>query len=257
MHGAGGCGSAVIASTDHPLVKRIAASQREGRRGERLVVVEGRRAIDGVLAAGWRAEVLLVRDGHEPLASWQAVAMSERVCARLSQAATPSGYLGVFPCPVPLALDVAAGGLIAAGVADPGNLGTLLRTAAAFAVRQVVVAGGCDPWSAKVVQAAAGCLPLLAIHDSGPAPACAGGAPRCALVVSGGAAPSAVMPGPRWLVVGSEAHGVPGEWLAACEERLSLPMPGGTESLNAAVAGAIALWALGPGRIPASGARGG
>jgi TrmH family RNA methyltransferase len=50
--------------------------------------------------------------------------------------------------------------------------------------------------------------------------------------------------GPRWLVVGGEANGIPAEWLAVCGERLTLPMPGGTESLNAAIAGSIAAYLL-------------
>ena len=63
-------------------------------------------------------------------------------------------------------------------------------------------------------------------------------------MVSGGVVPTALARGPRWLVVGGEANGVPPEWLAACAERLTLPMPGGTESLNAAMAGSIAAYLL-------------
>ena len=113
--------------------------------------------------------------------------------------------------------------------------------------RQVVLVGGADPWSHKVVQASAGALATLVVHRLDPddgLSVLAGGAPRCALVVSGGTAPDLLVQGPRWLVVGSEAHGIRAEWSAACEERLTLPMPGGTESLNAAMAGAIACWEL-------------
>jgi TrmH family RNA methyltransferase len=66
----------------------------------------------------------------------------------------------------------------------------------------------------------------------------------CALVARGGDAPERLPRRPRWLVVGGEAHGIPESWLPRCDERLTLPMPGGTESLNAAVAGAIACWLL-------------
>ncbi|GDY12267.1 23S rRNA methyltransferase [Planctomycetota bacterium] len=239
-----------IASTDNPLVRRLVRSAADGRRGERLVQVEGRRAIAELLAAGWRPEALLVREDLDLPPGWNATMASARVLAKVSQAATPSGYLAAFPLPPTAVLDPAAGGLVLAGLSDPGNVGTLLRTAAAFACRQVVIASGCDPWSAKVVQSTAGCLASLAIHDLGDQAAAtiAGGAPCCGLVVAGGRQPADLPPGPRWLVVGNEAHGLPEAWQALCVQRLTLPMPGQAESLNAAVAGAIALWALGPGR---------
>jgi tRNA G18 (ribose-2'-O)-methylase SpoU len=62
-------------------------------------------------------------------------------------------------------------------------------------------------------------------------------------VVAGGADPAMAPAGPRWVVVGSEAHGIRADWLACCEERLTLPMRG-VESLNAAIAGAIACYVL-------------
>jgi TrmH family RNA methyltransferase len=173
--------------------------------------------------------------------------MGERVAVRLSQASTASGYLAAFPEPPAPAIDLSLGGIVLVGVADPGNAGTLIRTAAALALSQVVVAGGADPWATKVVQASAGAIAAVRLitQISGPE-ALAGGAPRCALVVSGGSPPAALIPGPRWLVIGGEANGIPDDWLAACEERLTLPMPGGTESLNAAVAGSIAAYLLRP-----------
>ena len=237
----------MLTSPDNPLVRRLVACQDpRKRREEGLVVVEGRRAIDGCLSAGWLPAHLLVREDLTPPAHWPpATPMGARVADRLSQASSPSGYLAAFPEPVVPALDIHAGGLLLAGVADPGNTGTLIRTAAALALPQVVIAGGADPWAAKVVQATAGSIAAVTIHILGDHPELlTGGAPRCALVVSGGQPPSALKPGPRWLVVGGEANGIPERWLATCAEHLTLPMPGGTESLNAAVAGSIAAYLL-------------
>jgi TrmH family RNA methyltransferase len=64
------------------------------------------------------------------------------------------------------------------------------------------------------------------------------------LVVRDGQPPEAFAKRPRWVVVGGEADGLRPEWIAACQERLTLPMPGDAESLNAAVAGAIAAYLL-------------
>lgn len=237
----------MLTSTDNPLVRRLVACQDpRKRREEGLVVVEGRRAIDGCLSAGWQPVHLLVREDLSIPAHWPAATpINDRVASRISHASSPSGYLAAFPEPPTPALDVARGGLVLAGVADPGNTGTLIRTAAALALPQVVLAGGADPWAAKVIQATAGTIASvnLLVQAGGPE-LLAGGAPRCALVVSGGTPPTALKPGPRWLIVGGEANGIPEAWLAACEERLTLPMPGGTESLNAAVAGSIAAYLL-------------
>ncbi|MCK6491713.1 MAG: hypothetical protein L6R48_26000, partial [Planctomycetes bacterium] len=100
------------------------------------------------------------------------------------------------------------------------------------------------PWSAKSLQATAGAAARLAIA-SADAPAALAPGRLCGLVVAGGQPPEALPPAARWLVVGGEANGIPPEWLAACAETCTLPMPGGTESLNAAVAGSIAMYLLG------------
>jgi TrmH family RNA methyltransferase len=244
--------SEVITSPDNPLIKRLARlHQARHRREDGLFLAEGRRTIDALLAAGCRADALLLRDGEALPEGWPTAAVrvvGERVAQKLSQASTACGFIAALAAPAPPALDAAAGGLVLAEIGDPGNLGTLLRSAAAFGVGQVALIGGADPFAHKVVQATAGTLASVALHqfeaEAGLAPL-RGGAPCCALVVSGGVAPARLAPGPRWLVVGSEAHGLRAEWLAACSERLTLPMPGRVESLNAAVAGSIACYLLG------------
>lgn len=234
-------------SADNVLVRELRLLHRpEGRRQAQAVLVEGQRAIAGCLAAGWQADVILIPPDADAPSDWPASRpCSPRAAQRLTQARTASGWFARFPVPTPPTLDPTAGGLVVVGIADPGNLGTLLRSAAAFAYRQVVIVGGADPWGAKVVQATAGALGGLALHvwpESQLPQALAGGAPLTALVVSGGSAPEDLAPGPRWLVVGSEAHGLDATWTKACRDRLTLPMPGPVESLNAAIAGAIACY---------------
>lgn len=236
-----------IRAADNPLVKQLAAlHDAAGRRAANAFLIEGRRAIDGLLQAGWKPLQLLVREGLEIPAAWpEPVVLGERAAAKASAASTPSGYLAVFPLPEAPPLDRAAGGLVLAGVSDPGNLGTLLRTAAAFGVRQVVCAGGADPFGSKAVQSSAGAIAALHLHRCTDATVLTGGAPLCALVPRGGLPPDDCPSGARWLVVGGEADGIPDAWLAACTQRLTLPMPGAAvESLNAAVAGAVAMYAL-------------
>ena len=238
-----------LASPDNPLVKELRLLHKaEGRRAANAFLVEGRRAIDGFLAGGLRPDVLLHPSAEPAPAHWPPARETHaRVAARLSQSTTPSGWFARFSIPHPGPLDPAAGGLVLAGVSDPGNAGTLMRSAAAFGIGQVVVVGGADPWSHKVVQASAGALATVRVHVLDPAAGLAplrSGARVAALVVAGGADPATVGPAPRWLVVGSEAHGLPTDWLSDQDERLTLPMPGQVESLNASVAGSIACYLL-------------
>jgi TrmH family RNA methyltransferase len=242
---------AFISAPDNPLIKRLVQlHDAPARREQCAFLAEGLRLIDGFIQAGWQPLELFIREGLEKPGHWpEATTISARVAQRLSSATTASGYVALFALPTPPPIIVADGGLILTGVADPGNVGTLIRSAAAFGIRQVVLDGGADPFGPKAVAATAGALALVAIHRGGPE-LVAGGAPACALVVSGGVAPSALPPGRRWLVVGGEANGIPSVWLQACCEFLTLPMPGGTESLNAAVAGSIAAYVLSVGLLP-------
>jgi TrmH family RNA methyltransferase len=238
-----------LLSPANPLIKRLVhLHDARGRREQGLFLVEGRRAIDECLTAGLTPAHLLVRDDCPPVASWPAATLvSARAMERLSQASSPSGFLAAFAIPSAPALRPDEGGLILAAVADPGNLGTLLRTAAALGIRQAVLIGTADPWGPKSVQSSAGAMARVAIHTPElPAAlqALAGATPLCALLPRGGLAPDELVPRARWLVVGGEAHGIPPELLTQCREQVTLPMPGGTESLNAAIAGAIACYLL-------------
>lgn len=235
-------------SHENPLVRELRSLRRpEGRRAAQALLVEGFRAIEGFREAGWQADLLLHPSDTQAPATWvDARPVGAKAAARLTQASTPSGWFARFPLPTPPPLDGAAGGLALCEVADPGNLGTLIRSAAAFGVAQVAVIGGADPWSHKAVQASAGALAAVALHCLDPQRGLEplAGTARAALVVSGGVDPATLQSAPRWLVVGSEAHGLRSEWLSMCEERVSLPMRGPVESLNAAIAGAIACYLL-------------
>ncbi|MEZ5310951.1 MAG: RNA methyltransferase [Microthrixaceae bacterium] len=139
--------------------------------------------------------------------------------------------------------------LMMVDVADPGNVGTLLRAAEAAGCVGVVVAGNCaDPFSPKVVRASAGSLfripvasevdPVHAIRNLATA-----GVTAFATVIEGGVHPeSADLGGAVAIVVGNEAHGLDGDTIAACDGSVSIPMSGRVESLNAAMAATIVLF---------------
>jgi TrmH family RNA methyltransferase len=125
-------------------------------------------------------------------------------------------------------------------VGDPGNVGTLLRAADAFRAGVALSEGCADPTGPKAVRASMGSLfrvPLSAF-DEPPGK-------RVALVPNGGVPlPELQVAGNVVLVLGAEREGLPSELLERCDERASIPQPGGGESLNVGVAGAIALYEL-------------
>ena len=125
-------------------------------------------------------------------------------------------------------------------VGDPGNVGTLLRAADAFGAGVALSEGCADPTGPKALRASMGSVfrvPLCGFDE----PA----RKRIALVPSGGVPlPELQLDGEGVLVLGAEREGLPSEVLERCEERASIPQPGGAESLNVAMAGAIALYEL-------------
>lgn len=125
-------------------------------------------------------------------------------------------------------------------VADPGNVGTLLRAADAFGAGVALSDGCADPTGPKAVRASMGSLfrvPLSGFDEPS--------GNRVALVPSRGIPlPELDSGGDIVLVLGAEREGLPAEVLDRCDERASIPQPGGGESLNVAMAGAIALYEL-------------
>jgi TrmH family RNA methyltransferase len=137
--------------------------------------------------------------------------------------------------------------IVLAGVGDPGNVGTIIRSAAAAGAVVLITEGTADPFNPKTVRASAGAVlrtPLAEVASSGLVGQLgAAGIPVWVADAGGGATPDeTALDGPVALVVGNEAHGVPPEIVAAATGRLHLPMVGATESLNVAMAASILLF---------------
>jgi TrmH family RNA methyltransferase len=125
-------------------------------------------------------------------------------------------------------------------VADPGNVGTLLRAADAFGAGLALSSGCADPTGPKALRASAGAIfrvPLARFDEAPP--------PRVALVSRDGEPlPALELPARVTLVLGAEREGLPAEVAEACELRATIPQPGAAESLNVAMAGTVALYEL-------------
>jgi len=219
----------VITSRDNERLKLLRKLRdRRWRDKLGLFAVEGEDLVAAASAAGVEAvDVLEAGETVAPelLAEVSSLAHPPRVVAVYRRDDLPHGLR-----PVTLALW---------RVGDPGNVGTLLRSADAFGAGVALSAGCADPTSPKALRASMGSVfrvPLAPFEQ----PA----GRRLALVPHGGTPlPELATGGELVLVLGAEREGLPPEVLAACDERVSIPQAGG-ESLNVAMAGTIALYEL-------------
>jgi TrmH family RNA methyltransferase len=166
--------------------------------------------------------------------------ITPELLASVSTLPHPARVIGIFrrdDLPVG-ALPV---GLALWRVTDPGNVGTLLRTADAFGPASVSLSPGCaDPTGPKALRASAGAIfrvPLAPFDDAA--------RPRVALVAGQGAPlPELALGEPATFVLGAEREGLPDDVVRACDEVAHIPQSESAESLNVAVAGAVALYEL-------------
>jgi TrmH family RNA methyltransferase len=173
--------------------------------------------------------------------------VADGVLARVTDTVTPQpvAAIGRFADVSPGTAASAAGplALVLVGVRDPGNAGTLLRSAEAAGAGAVLFCdGSVDPYGPKCVRASAGSVFRVAVTRAGEALGClsSAGLGTVATVARGARSYDEVdLAGPVALVLGSEAHGLPGDVAARVERAVTIPMAGRTESLNVGMAGTI------------------
>ena len=241
-----------ISSRQNPERKKcVALKKKKERHAQRKFIAEGENVCATLCAAGWKPLQLYVT--QQRLDSAQKIVADDiitiitiEVIEKMSQAHTPSGIVGLFQLPKRPKPKQLASGIVLANVTDPGNMGTLIRTCVAMGCTSVVIVGGADPWAHKVVQASAGAIANVDIFSWSWEKLLKnkGNKQLVALVVQNGTNLEKIDKKNALLVIGNEAHGIPTAWVEQCDERVTLPMPGKTESLNAAVAGSIALYIL-------------
>lgn len=242
----------------------VALQRRKERAREGLFVAEGVRVVEELLAADIVLHSVVVSPSLEDSERGRALAVRaaaradvERVTdaelGRLAATETHQGVLAVAEIPLhhleQRSPPADALVLVLDGVQDPGNLGTLVRTADAFAVYGVIaLPGTVDCWNPKVVRAAAGSLfrtPVAYAPAAATADWLRAQAFRVYAADAGGAPIDDVSrSGRRALVVSNEGAGLSAEAHAMADARVAIAMPGRAESLNVAVAAGILLHAL-------------
>lgn len=233
------------------LVKELARlKEPRGRRQQGRFLVEGLGTLQEALATGALQLLLVDREGSElALAALRAgveVALAgEGVLDRLAPSQTSQGALGVASLRL-AGVDEIRGAdflLFLEDVGDPGNVGTLLRTAWACGVDGVVLDGGADPFGPKVVRASAGAVFHLRL-SRGAVAELAGGKHQFVAAVARGGEPMFGLDFDQRVVlmVGNEARGLSASATRAAQRLVTVPMWGGCESLNVAVSGSLLMY---------------
>jgi RNA methyltransferase, TrmH family len=173
------------------------------------------------------------------------IGTATHVMDKMCTTKNPSGICAILSIPEEKPLPATGPGLVLVDVSDPGNLGTLIRTAAAMNIKEVILVGGVDPYNSKVIQSTVGCFTIINLYQTTFEKVLTQKEINlCALVVKDGLTPEKINLKNKFLVVGSEAHGLSPQHIQACHEKMTLPMPGQAESLNAGVAGSIGLYLM-------------
>jgi TrmH family RNA methyltransferase len=233
--------------------------QSKNRRQRREFLVEGPQGVASALEAGW-VKSIYTTDSSDALV---AEARSQRVrvyevtdqgLAALAETVTPQGVVAVCAMPEVALEDIRSGTVVVcAGIADPGNLGTIIRTAAAAGASAVITTtGSADLFNGKCIRSTVGTFTKIDVlgpfsdsdvidhlADAGlPILATTGGTE----VLLSDPSVAELRAGDHAWAFGSEAHGLSADWLQAATMKVRIPMANGVESLNAATAAAICLF---------------
>jgi len=253
------------------LTKSLASRKERERTG--LTVAEGPPSVLSALEAGARIEFIAVSRSFEASPEFpqmrrhlderrdaspiQTYVVPDALFEKASGTETPLGVLCVLPWPFQFASDEPAGCwdtplyLYGVDIQDPGNVGAMVRAAAAVGCGEVSFLGdSADPFSPKCIRASAGAaFKVKVVREATEKPVASlerlhrGGLKVCRAVPRGGVPPWAVdLTRGCVLVLGNEAHGLREDVMAGPGQDVTIPMPGATESLNVALASGMLLY---------------
>jgi TrmH family RNA methyltransferase len=258
----------VVTSAANPVVKRVRLlAERKHRRRQNAFVVEGLQPVWRAVSAGRQLETVIVAPDlltSAPAAGMVAelerdgvpvIRVSAELFRRLSDRDGPAGLAAIVHGGI--------GGLAELTVTDdsvfvvlhelqnPGNIGTIIRTADAAGAAGVILLGtSADPLSGPAIKASMGslfALPVVAVAEQAELLSWAAGHGLRLVALTGGGAVDlwqAPLSRPMLVLLGSEGAGLPEAMLAAAEETVRIPMTGTAESLNVAAAAAVLLYEL-------------
>jgi TrmH family RNA methyltransferase len=257
--------SDVVTSRANARVKQLrAAFAGQARLASGLIAIEGEHLLEEALKSGQALKTVFVserRDVPEFVPSIvEVVRLASDVFQSCVETQTPQGIAALLVPPVSNIEEMLSPGLtgaplilIAVGLQDPGNLGTLVRSAEAFGATGVMTTlGTVSAWNQKALRASAGSVFRVPIAVATPEAMerMEQAGVRLLAALKDEATPvdedslAETLCGPCAVMIGNEGGGLSDDWLRMADERVTIPCPGWVESLNAAVAGSILLWEI-------------
>jgi len=242
-----------ITARKNPLIQQVRKllSSRKEREAAGLFVADGVKLLAEAVRWWPQLDTVILSDGVQASVpeNVRLIRVPEEIMEYISPMQTPQGALFLCRLPEKTAFSAMPGMLILDGIQDPGNLGTILRTADALQTPVVLLEGCADPYSHKVVRASMGAVfrtPVIQstwqqVKDA----CCDAGIPVAVTALSPRAEDLRSAPlNTMAVVIGSEGQGVRQQILEEADRELIIPMDPRCESLNAAVAAAIVMWQM-------------
>jgi RNA methyltransferase, TrmH family len=249
-----------VESRQNARVKELRAGLSRGMRtAHNQIAIEGLHLVQEAVKSGLNLDTVFVQEGNEellqrfPSGDAEVLILTEDVFLSAAMTEHPQGVAALVEAPqftvqamFPSAPGPAPLVVIAAGLQDPGNLGTLVRSAEAFgATGMILLPGTVSLWNAKTLRASSGSafrLPVLALTAEAAFTALRDQGLRIVGAVARDGDSEADLRGPSALLIGNEGSGLPEAWIAQADARVTIPFTGAVESLNAAIAGSVLLY---------------
>ena len=247
----------VITSSANPRVKQLrAALQGNARLASGLLALEGDHMLEEALASNQALKTIFLTEQREAPTylptNIEVLHLTADLFAAVTETRTPQGIAALFVPPVSTLTAILENPstpllILAVNLQDPGNLGTIIRSALAFgATGLLTTPGTVSPWNQKTMRASAGSIFRLPLATAGPDEIehLQQQGIRLVAAVKDNAFPihQADLTQPLALLIGNEGAGLSEDWLRLADQRITIPTPGPVESLNAAVAASILLY---------------
>ncbi len=242
----------VISSRHNPTIQlfRRLAGEREARRSAGLYLGQGHKLLEEAILNRAPIETVLYAGKRPQLPEGvESVEVTEDLLSYVSPMKSAPEL--IFSCRLPSPGAPMKGRiLLAEDMQDPGNVGTMIRTAAAFGFDGLLLAGACaDPWGPKAVRASMGAVFRLQLREEPDAEKAAAALHAAGIPIYAAALSEETLTAGRFrfpeqlaLAIGNEGHGLSETLLNAADKVVRIPMAPGAESLNAAAAAAVLMW---------------
>jgi TrmH family RNA methyltransferase len=247
-----------VESRQNARVKELRAGLSRGlRTAHNHIAIEGLHLVQEAARSGLNLDTVFLQEGREdllqqfPSGNAEVLILTEDVFLSATMTEHPQGVAALVEVPqftletmFPTATQPLV--IIAGGLQDPGNLGTLVRSAEAFgATGMILLPGTVSLWNAKTLRASSGSafrLPVVGLTAEDAFHALRARGVRILAAVARDGDNQADWRGPSALLLGNEGSGLPKDWIAQADSRVTIPFAGTVESLNAAIAGSVLLY---------------